>query len=216
MVRAFLFDMDGVLVDSTRLHTETWEIYLQRHGLAADNIKQKMLGKRNDELVPVLFGQTLTAGEVAYHGSSKEALYRELLGPRFQDSLVPGVVRFLRRRPEMPKALATNAEPANVDFILERAGVRDCFQAVVDGYQVPRPKPAPDIYLRAAHLLGVAPADCVVFEDSPAGVEAGLAAGARVVALTTTVSAFQDVDLVIRDFEDQALEAWLATQYTGV
>jgi beta-phosphoglucomutase len=217
-VRAFIFDMDGVLVDSTRLHTECWQIYLQRHGITAEYLEERMLGKRNDELVPLLFGPGLSQEEIAAHGARKEALYRERLAPRFADYLVPGVLEFLGAWPHLPKAVATNAEPANVALVIERAGWHDRFQAVVDGHQVERPKPAPDIYLRAAALLDVPIRDCVVFEDSPDGIRAARDAGARVVGLATTITDIAEikgVDVAIRNFQDPALESWLRSLQNG-
>jgi beta-phosphoglucomutase-like phosphatase (HAD superfamily) len=105
--------------------------------------------------------------------------------------------------------LASNAEPANIAFVLDGLGLRRHFQVVVDGHQVDRPKPFPEIYLRAAELLGVAPAECVVFEDSPTGVEAGRAAGAKVVGVRTHPVELEGVDLLIPDFRDPALKGWL-------
>jgi len=91
-----------------------------------------------------------------------------------EDVLVPGVRQFLEEFADVPKALATNAEPANVNFLLDRARLRPHFRVVVDGHQVNEPKPHPEVYLRASDLLGVAPANCIVFEDSHSGVQSAL------------------------------------------
>jgi beta-phosphoglucomutase-like phosphatase (HAD superfamily) len=112
----------------------------------------------------------------------------------------------------VPLAVGTNAEPANVDFTLDGAGVRQYFRAIVDGSQVARAKPAPDVYLRGAELLGVDPANCIVFEDSPVGIEAARAAGMRVVGLLTHASSLGNVDLAVRDFLQPELASWLAMQ----
>jgi beta-phosphoglucomutase len=112
----------------------------------------------------------------------------------------------------VPLAVGTNAEPANVDFTLDGAGVRQYFRAIVDGSQVARPKPAPDVYLRGAELLGVDPANCIVFEDSPVGIEAARAAGMRVVGLLTHASRLENVDLAVRDFLEPELALWLSQQ----
>lgn len=208
---ALLFDMDGVIIDSTALHVDSWKKYLAERGIEADNLQQRMLGKHNAELVLDLFaGRELSDELIFQHGARKEALYREMLRPVFQEKLVPGVIDFIRRHRQQPMAVASNAEPANLDLILELAGVRDCFGAVVDGQQVSRPKPHPDIYLRAAGLLGTQPEHCIVFEDSATGIAAARAAQMRVVALKTTVDAFEGVDLDIVDFLDPGLEKWLA------
>ncbi len=212
-IAAFLFDMDGVIVDSNPLHRECWTEYNHRHGIeTTEEMHQRMYGKRNDVLVRDYYGAHLTDAEVFAHGAAKEALYRELLKPRLAERLVPGLHGFLDRYAEIPKAVATNAEPANVEFVLREGDLVRYFRFLVDGQQVANPKPYPDVYLRAAELLGVEPARCVVFEDSHGGVKAGLAAGMRVVGVTTTYEDLPGVSLHIRDFNDPALERWLANE----
>lgn len=215
---ALIFDMDGVIVDSNPWHRRAWEIYNRRFGIETDEaMHQRMYGKRNDEIVRDFFGAGLSEREVAGHGAAKESLYREMIEPRLEQSLVPGVTQFLLELNGVPKGLATNAEPANVDFVLDRARaggrpLRNLFQVVVDGAQVIRPKPAPDIYLRAAELLGADPRNCVVFEDSHTGVEAARAAGARVVGLRTTHKEFKNIGLAVDDFKSPELKPWLLAQ----
>jgi beta-phosphoglucomutase family hydrolase len=209
-IRAFLFDMDGVIVDSNPLHRRAWEEYNRRHGVeTSEAMQQRMYGKRNDMIVRDYLGQHLTDAEVFAHGAAKEKLYRGLLGPRLAETLVPGLAGFLERHEDMPMAVASNAEPANIEFVLRAAGLARFFRVVVDGQQVANPKPHPDVYLRAAELLGIPPADCVVFEDSHGGVAAGLAAGMRVVGITTTYKDLPGASVLARDFNDPALEAWL-------
>src|SRR6185369_6924091 len=159
----------------------------------------------------------LDADTVAAHGAAKESLYRELMSSRIEAALVPGVTDFLQRAAGLPAGLATNAEPANVEFVLDRVLIgsiplRNCFRAVVDGHQVSRPKPDPEVYLRVASLLGVDPRNCVVFEDSHTGVEAAVAAGARVVGLRTTHKEFKNIGLSVDDFRNPELEKWLQAQ----
>ncbi len=210
-IRAFIFDMDGVIVDSNPLHRIAWEEYNRRHGIkTTEEMHRRMYGKRNDRIVRDFFGESLSEDEVFAHGAQKEALYRKMLGPGLEAALVPGVRDFLQRHRGIPIAMATNAEPANVDFVLGDAGLREYFSAIVDGHQVANPKPNPEVYLRAAELLGVAPEYCVVFEDSHAGVQAGIAAGMRVVGVTTTHPDLAGVSLLIHDFKDPGLESWLA------
>jgi beta-phosphoglucomutase family hydrolase len=209
-VRGFIFDMDGVIVDSNPLHRIAWEEYNRRWGLAAtEAMQRRMYGKRNDEIVRDFFGSGLTEDEVFAHGARKEELYREMMTGRLEDALVPGIRDFLERYPAVPAAVATNAEPANVSFVLGRSGLAARFQAVVDGHQVRDPKPAPEIFLTAADRLGIDPRFCVVFEDSFAGVQAGLSAGMRVVGITTTHDELPGASLLVRDFRDKALDVWL-------
>ncbi len=192
-------------------HTEAWLIYLRRLGIPSDRLVERMHGRRNDEIVRDLFGDSLTAAEVAAHGTAKERLYRELMAPRLAECLVPGIAAFLERHPNVPKGVASNAEPANIDFVLEGAGLGPHFPVRVNGHQVARPKPDPEIYLRAADLLQARPAECVVFEDSPAGLAAARGSGARVVAVNTARVSLPRADLSINDFLDPGLEPWLRT-----
>jgi len=213
---AMALDMDGVIVDSNPLHTAAWTEYNRRFGIdAGDTLAERMYGRRNDEIVRGFFGPGLSAEEVDRHGAAKEELYRKMLEPRLAETLVPGVREFLERHAGLPVALATNAEPANVDFILDRGGLRAYFRVVVDGHQVEHPKPHPEIYLRAAALLAAAPRNCIVFEDSFSGVEAARAAGARIVGVRTTHRELPGTDLEIDDFRGAPLgqlEAWMRAQ----
>jgi HAD superfamily hydrolase (TIGR01509 family) len=209
---AFLFDMDGVLINSMPLHTRSWEVYLQRLGLTVEDLEARMHGRRNPELVRDLLGEELPDDVVLEHGAAKERLFRELMGESIDQFKIPGLLDFLNRYPEIPKAIGSNAERANIDFTLDRLGLRPYFQVLVDGGEVARPKPFPDVYLMAAERLGFAPEECIVFEDSPAGTEAAQAAGMRVVAVETIPTDFADVDLVIKDFLDAKLEPWIRAQ----
>jgi len=208
-----VLDMDGVIVDSNPLHTQAWMLYNRRFGIdAGETLADRMYGRRNDEIVREFFGPGLSPEQVAAHGAAKEQLYRELLAPRLPEALVPGVREFLQRHAGQPVGLATNAEPANVDFVLDRGGLRAYFRVVVDGHQVRNPKPHPEIYLRAAELLSAAPRNCIVFEDSFSGIAAARAAGARIVGLTTTHRELPGADLAIGDFRSPQLEIWLRAQ----
>ena len=215
-ISAFIFDMDGVIVDSNPHHRVAWEAFNRRYGIeTTEEMHRRMYGRRNDEIVRDFFGESLSSDEVAARGFAKEALYREMVADRVETMLLPGLRDFIERYPHIPKAIASNAEPANVDFLLDRAGLRSYFKVTVDGHQVEHPKPFPDIYLRAAALLGVGPANCVVFEDSYSGVEAGLAAGMPVVGLATTHDNLPGTRLTIDNFTSGELEEWLVSYIRG-
>ena len=205
--------MDGVIIDSNPVHREVWAAYNRRFGIETDEaMQQRMYGRRNDDIVRDFFGDHLTLDQVRAHGAAMERLFRETIGPVLNDALVPGLREFLERHRHQPLGIATNAEPENVEFLLDNARLRPYFRAVVDGHQVARPKPPPDIYLKTAELLGAPPENCVVFEDSFTGIEAARAAGMAVVGVGTTHDAMPGVDLEIRDFTSPALEPWLATR----
>jgi beta-phosphoglucomutase len=211
--RAFLFDMDGVIADSNPYHRLAWEAFNRRYGLeTTEAMQQRMYGKRNDQIVRDFFGAGLADEEVTARGAAKEALYREMIADRVESMLVPGLREFLERYRGTPKAVATNAEPANVDFLLDQTGLRPYFEVVLDGHQVSHPKPHPEIYLLAAELLQTEPAACIVFEDSHSGVEAGRAAGMRVIGVSTTFDNLSGTVLTIDNFKSRTLQEWLAAE----
>ncbi|HMF78434.1 MAG TPA: HAD family phosphatase [Bryobacteraceae bacterium] len=208
-----IFDMDGVLIDSMPMHVLAWERYLQRLGISVEDLERRMHGKRNSELVRDMIDADLPEDVVFRHGADKEQLFRDmLLEKELSHAQIPGLLEFLERHRGEPMAIGSNAEPENIEFVLERFGLRPYFPVAVNGMQVARPKPFPDIYLEAAKRLGVKPRNCIVFEDSPTGVEAGRAAGMRVVGVETTPTDFQGIELRIKDFLDPVLEPWLSAQ----
>src|SRR5208283_4145872 len=198
---ALIFDMDGVIVHSNPLHCQAWAAFNRRYGLESTPVMlERMYGRRNDQIIRDFFGDGLTEDEIAARGAAKEEIYREILGSRMEELLVPGLRPFLEWFRGAPMALATNAEPENVDFVLDRAGLRQYFRVVVDGHQVSHPKPHPEIYLRAAELLAISPANCIVLEDSHTGVAAARAAGMRVAGLGTTYVNLPGADVMADNF----------------
>jgi beta-phosphoglucomutase-like phosphatase (HAD superfamily) len=208
-----IFDLDGVLIHSMPLHVTAWEQYLAALGIEINDMERRMHGKRNSELVRDLIDRNLADNVVFEHGAAKERLFRELmLKAGIEQYSVPGLLGFLELHADVPKAIGSNAELANIDFVLDEFGLRQFFPVIVNGLQVSRPKPFPDIYLEAAAQLKTLPKNCVVFEDSPTGVEAARAAGMRVVGVETTPTEFQGVDLQVKDFLDPRLERWVEAQ----
>jgi beta-phosphoglucomutase len=203
--------MDGVIVDSNPMHVGVWQRYLADLGIEIPDLESKMIGRRNEELIVDLLPYPISAVEAMEHGAKKEALYRETMRPALQQHLVSGIEQFLQAAfPKLPIGLGTNAEQANMDFVLDDADLRRFFAATLNGSQTSKPKPDPEVYLRLAETLAIAPEHCVVFEDSKTGVAAARSAGMQVVGLLTNFPEFPGVDLAIKDFEDPRLFTWLA------
>lgn len=212
---ALIFDMDGVVIDSMPVHEIAWRKYLESLGVAADDLLARMHGRRNEEIVLDFLGPSADLKSVQEHGAAKERLYRHLMRDQLERQLVPGIRPFLERSAGLPIGLASNAERPNIDFVLDGAGLRPYFHTIVDGSQVRDPKPAPDVYLKAALDLGTKPANCIVFEDSPVGVEAARSAGMRVVGLLTHERSLPHVEFAVADFLDPRLTHWMDAQASG-
>lgn len=206
---AAAFDMDGVIVDNKKYHFSAWRLFAEKHGLEfrEEGFKNRLFGRTNREILEGLFGRSLPVGEVKVLAEEKEALYRRLYADEVRP--MPGLESLLReiKQAGVPTAVCTAAPRVNLDFVLDRAGLRPYFSVLVDESLVARGKPAPDLYLKAAGLLAVPPAKCVAFEDSLPGVASALAAGMKVVALTTTHKAEElaQAHLIAADFSGLTL-----------
>ena len=190
---AVIFDLDGTIVDNMSLHAEAFAVFAERHGLPAltPSDRAKLDGRRNSEIFPVLFDREMSREEWQAYEHEKEGLYRDVSRGRL--TLVAGLSALLERLADLriAVALATSAPELNVTHTLSETGLTSAFPTIVRGDQVPRGKPAPDVFIEASRQLHVPVADCVVFEDAPMGIVAAKASGMRVVAVTTSFSAAQ-------------------------
>ena len=201
--RAFLWDMDGVIVDSAAPHYQSWRETLAAHG---SNFTQEQFtsyfGMRNDHIIGEVLGPLPTL-EVKALSEEKGRRYRELI--RGNARAFPGVMQLLRvmKKGNYPLALGTSAPPENVEAVAAQLGLSDYFKIVVCGQDVKESKPDPEIFLRAAEKLGAEPWQCVVFEDSPHGVAAAKRAGMKCVAVTNShpAEALQAADRVVSSLE---------------
>lgn len=190
MKKAALFDMDGTLVDNTLAHMRAFEIFCARYGVTGWKEKlSRAFGMGNDDIMRLIMpAELIRERGLASLAEEKEAIYREIYAPEIRP--VEGLVPLLEslRAAGVRCAVGSSGCRANVDFVLEKCRIGEFFDARISGDRVTRCKPDPEIYLTAAAALGMAPADCVVFEDAKAGIESARRAGVgRVVALATTL-----------------------------
>jgi beta-phosphoglucomutase len=183
----FIFDMDGVVVDNAVWHLKAFAEFGKRHGLVQTKEEYtKYFGNTNQTIMNSLFKTTLSLDKLNALAEEKEIIYRELYRPFIQP--VEGLPSFLKNATDqaIPIALATSAPLENVDFTLDSTGLKKYFSIISDASMIKHGKPDPEIYLLTAAKLGVQPSDCIVFEDSIAGIQSGLSAGMRVIGVATT------------------------------
>ena len=205
-VRAFLFDLDGVLVDSSKIVKRGWEIFAATRGLTIPeaDYPRAIHGRRTREILIDYFGLAADEAEglIAAGFDDKTPLVAE--GELVE---VPGAIDFVRasRTLGLRLAVASSASAPNIALALRTLGLAAAFDAAVSAADVSRGKPAPDPYICAARKLDVDPRDSVVFEDTIFGIASAKAAGARCVAIATTLRRedLQSADLVIDDFSGQ-------------
>jgi beta-phosphoglucomutase len=189
MIEGAIFDMDGVLVDNAAYHIRAWQELGAELGIRlADESVRRVFGQRNGEMIAALIGGPLTPEQVEQYAGRKEEIYRRLITPDLRPT--PGLIEFLAElRTELFRtAVATSGPLENANLVLDGLGIRSWFDVVVTGGEVTRGKPDPEIFLLAAQRLNLHPSQCVVFEDSTAGIEAAQRAGSVCVVLSTTHS----------------------------
>lgn len=182
-MRAFIFDMDGTLADNLPVHEVAWQLFLKNHGydLPLEEVAEKVFGTES-ECIQRFFGP-LEADEIQRLGHEKEELYRKMY--RSSMAARPGLEAFLEkaRAAGFRIALGTAGGRENVEYLIGGLGLFPFFEAIVTAEDVQKGKPDPEVFLLAAQKLGIAPADCLVFEDSDKGIEAAKRAGMAVVAV---------------------------------
>ncbi len=183
-----IFDWDGVLIDSSRPHEESWERLAREAGRSLPTGHfLKGFGMKNEAIIPGILGWTSDPAEIFRLSLRKEELYRDIIRERGIPPL-PGAREFLERLAAagVPMAIGSSTHRLNIETSLEILGLRSLFRALVTAEDVSRGKPDPEVFLKAAAALGMPPSDCVVFEDAPVGIEAALAGGMKVVGVATT------------------------------
>lgn len=200
-----IFDMDGVLVDNRDVHIDSFVIFCKRHNITLTSGQlMPFFGMGNDDIMQAIFKRELSKKEIDDYSQEKEQVYREI----YEDSIEPvkGLLSFILELKErgIKIAVGSSGMRKNVDYVLDKCGITGYIDAIACGDMVKKAKPNPEVFLLAASLLGLKPTECIVFEDSFAGIKAARGASAKVVAVATTFSRDQhkDFDLLISDFTE--------------
>ena len=185
MIRAFIFDLDGVITDTAEYHYRGWKRLAEEEGLAftrEDNEQLRGIPRR-ESLLLILKGRKYPEEKILDMMERKNNYYLEFIREISPRDLLPGAKELLQeiRGAELKNALGSASK--NAPEVLDRLGIRSLFDAISDGHSVERQKPAPDLFLHAAGQLGLAPDECVVVEDAWAGIEAANAGGFHSIGL---------------------------------
>ncbi len=188
-MKAFIFDLNGTMINDMAYHTKAWQTLFNNElggNFSWEEVKPQMYGKNHEVLVRMFGSGRFTADEMDHLSLEKEKRYQQEFLPHLQ--LLPGLHNFLESayRQNIPMAIGSAAIPFNIDFVLDNLNIRHYFKAIVSADDVDLSKPHPETFLKAAELLRVSAANCIVFEDVPKGVEAADNAGMKAVVITTT------------------------------
>lgn len=184
-IHGVIFDLDGVLTDTSELHYQAWKRLADEEGLPftrQDNERLRGVDRR-ESLMRLLNGRVYPEDRLQQMMDRKNRYYVESIASVNPDSLLAGVLAFLEQVRAAGVRIAIGSASKNARAVIDGLGIAHLIDQVADGYSVERSKPAPDLFLHAASLLNVSPEHCVVFEDARAGIEAALAAGMWAVGL---------------------------------
>jgi len=209
-VKAVLWDLDGVLVDSAAFHFQAWRALLASLGRELSEADfRRTFGLRNDAILSDLVGD-LPPAEVERLAARKEELFRQ--AARGNIEALPGALVLLRllRERGLRLALVSSTPRANIELVLSSLGLETAFDVVVGEEDVKQGKPDPEGFLLAAERLGVSSGECVVIEDAPVGVEAAKRGGMRCMGVSRNRprDALAKADLVVENLEDPAVAAF--------
>ncbi|MEJ7770168.1 MAG: beta-phosphoglucomutase family hydrolase [Chitinophagaceae bacterium] len=205
--KAFLFDMDGTMVDNMQYHLQAWQKIVAEAGsvMEGEEMFKELYGKNTEILTRILGTNKFTISEIKEMADRKDAYYREIYGPHAV--LIPGLREFLTeaKNQQISLAIASATLNKNVQFVIDKLSLQTFFDVIISGSDVSISKPDPETFLKAAKGLGILPSNCVVFEDVPKGIEAAMRADMKAVVLLTShkkqdFDGFSNVIKLITDY----------------
>jgi HAD superfamily hydrolase (TIGR01509 family) len=209
--KAFLFDLNGTMIDDMDFHIGAWHTILNELGadISLARVKMECYGK-NGELLERIFPGRFSEEEKDRMSYAKEAAYQQAFRPKLK--LLNGLADFLAKawKENIPMAIGSAAIHFNIDFVLDGMDIRKYFPVIIGAEDVATSKPNPETFTKCADGLNMPYENCIVFEDSPKGVEAAQSAGMQCVVLTTMhtkeeFSSFKNIICFVHDFTDTQL-----------
>lgn len=184
--KAFLFDLNGTMINDMQYHITAWHRIVNEMGanISLERMKEECYGK-NQEVLERIFPGKFPEEERAAIGFNKEKQYQKDFKPHLK--LIPGLHEFLKKSHAtgIRMGIGSAAIMYNIDFVIDGMDIRQYFGSLISADQVVKSKPDPETFLRCAEELGVMPEDCLVFEDTPKGVECAQNAGMKAIVITT-------------------------------
>ena len=208
-IKACIFDLDGVIVDTAVYHFKAWKRLADELGInftEHDNERLKGVSRvRSLEIILELGGVTKTEAEQKELATRKNTWYVEMINRMTPAEILPGAKEFLEACRAAGIKTALGSASKNSGTILNKINMAHLFDAIVDGNHVSKAKPDPEVFLKGAEALGVIPAECVVFEDAIAGVEAAINGGMKVVGIGSP-DVLREANLVVSGLDKMSLE----------
>lgn len=185
-IQGIIFDLDGVLIHTADAHFESWKRLVRENGLdVSEETFLSTFGRPNRDIIPRLWGRPLDAATIEALGDRKEEFYRDIVRGRLPIS--DGATELIHacHAAGLKLAIGSSTHPENLVLTMSETGWEPYFSATVNGSEVTRGKPDPEVFQLAARRLGLPPQSCVVVEDAPAGIQAAVAAGCASVGVMT-------------------------------
>ncbi len=217
-IKACLFDLDGVIVDTAKYHYIAWKQIADELGFFfSEEDNEKLKGVSRMQSLDILLetgGIELGQQQKQELADRKNKIYVDYVTKMTNEEILPGVTRFLDQLRAEKIGIALGSASKNAPMILEKIGLKEKFDANIDGNKVSNAKPDPEVFLKGAAELGYAAGSCLVFEDAQAGIEAALNAGMRVVGVGSAEN-LRGADRLIEGFQEldiEKLRSWFPTE----
>lgn len=213
MTLALLFDMDGVIAHTNPYHSKAFEAFFDKYNIpyTLPEFEEHMYGKHNSYIMSHFFKRPILGDELLNLEQEKEALFRTIYSQHIE--ALPGFINFLKsaKKELLKTAVATSAPRANMDLIIDGLNIRNMMDSFMSSEDVQKHKPDPEVYLKSAANLGIAPERCIVFEDSYSGISAAKNANMKVVGVLSSHNKEElpPCDLYINDYAQIQLRSVL-------
>jgi beta-phosphoglucomutase len=212
---ACIFDLDGVLVDTARYHFLAWKRLSDKLGIQftqEDNERLKGVSRMASlEIILEIGNRNIDENLKIEYATLKNNWYVEYISRMTPDEILPGCLEFIRELRAAGICVAIGSASKNTPMILERVGIKQLFDAVADGNIVSKAKPDPEVFIKAAEMIGVKPGNCVVFEDAVAGVRAALNAGMMCIGVGSP-GILTEAHFVVAGLKDMNMEKLLTIE----